>query len=127
MGFFNKKQEAAESNQPPRNPNNIVAFRLLAIGYVGYLLINTIKLYTAGGPDAPSLGMLIFAIVLLGGGAAFIGIITFKEWKRSKAEYDQYMAELRAEAEAKRAAEEAAEAEEDDDFLLEEATEETDE
>ena len=29
MGFFNKKQDAEQSNQPPRNPNNVVAFRLL--------------------------------------------------------------------------------------------------
>ena len=115
MGFFSKKPEA-ESTQPPRNPNNTVAFRILAIGYITYLCVNIVKLYIAGGPDAPSLTALILGIVVLGGGAAFLGVITYKEWKTGKVAYDQYMAELRAEAEAKRAAEEAkalADAEED--------------
>ena len=115
MGFFSKKPEA-ESTQPPRNPNNTVAFRILAIGYITYLCVNIVKLYIAGGPDAPSLTALILGIAVLGGGAAFLGVITYKEWKTGKVAYDQYMAELRAEAEAKRAAEEAkalADAEED--------------
>lgn len=129
MGFFNKKPEA-EQKQPPRNPNNTVAFRVLAIGYIGYMCVNMIKLYTDGGPEAPSLPALIAGVVLLGGGCIFLAVISYREWKRNKAEYDQYMAELRAEAEAKRAAEEAAEAEddfEDEDDLLAEEAEETEE
>ena len=116
MGFFNKNPEAEAVKQPPRNPNNTVAFRLLAIGYVAYLGVNIVKLYIEGGPDAPSLTALILAMIFLGGGAVFLGILTYREWKRSKVAYDAYMAELRAEAEAKRAAEEAkalADAEED--------------
>ena len=115
MGLFNKKPEAS-SDQPPRNPNNTVAFRVLAIGYISYLCINIIKLYNAGGPDAPSLTALVLGIAVLGGGAAFLAVMTYQEWKRGKVAYDAYMAELRAEAEAKRAAEEAkalADAEED--------------
>ena len=115
MGLFNKKPEA-NSDQPPRNPNNTVAFRILAIGYISYLCVNIIKLYNAGGPDAPSLTALVLGIVVLGGGAAFLGVLTYKEWKIGKVKYDAYMAELRAEAEAKRAEEEAkalADAEED--------------
>lgn len=107
MGFFSKKPEAEKENQPPRNPNNTVAFRLLAVGYITYLCINIVKLYIAGGPDAPSLTALVLGIAVLGGGAAFLAVLTYKEWKSSKAAYDQYMAELRVEAEAKRAAEEA--------------------
>ena len=115
MGFFNKGNEA-EENKTPRNPNNLVMFRLLAAGYVGYLCVNMIKLYIEGGPDAPSLPVLIAGLVVLGGGVIFLGIVSYKEWKQNKAAYDAYMAELRAEAEAKRAAEEAkaaADAEED--------------
>ena len=115
MGLFNKKSEA-DSQQPPRNPNNTVAFRLLAVGYITYLCINIVKLYMEGGPEAPSLTALILGVAVLGGGAAFLGIISYKEWKQGKVAYDQYMAELRVEAEAKRAAEEAkalADAEED--------------
>ena len=104
MGFFNKKN--TEENTTPRNPSNVVAFRLLAVGYVGYMCIQMIKLYAEGGPDAPSLPLLIGGVALLGGGALFLAVLTYKEYKRSKVAYDAYMAELRAEAEAKRAAEE---------------------
>ena len=105
MGFFNKKE--TEENTAPRNPSNVVAFRLLAVGYVGYMCIQMIKLYIDGGPDAPSLPLLIGGVALLGGGALFLAILTYREYKRGKVAYDAYMAELRAEAEAKRAAEEA--------------------
>ena len=106
MGFFSKKQNT-EENTPPRNPNNLIAFRLLAVGYVTYLCVNMVKLYMEGGPDAPSLSTLIIGLVVLGGGVIFMAIVSYREWKRSKEEYDTYMAQLRAEAEAKRAAEEA--------------------
>lgn len=106
MGFFSKKNENEEKSTP-RNPSNLAMFRILAIGYVSYLCVNMVKLYLAGGPDAPTLTTLILGLVVLGGGAIFMALVSYREWKRSKAEYDAYMAELRAEAEAKRAAEEA--------------------
>ncbi len=127
MGFFNKNNE---ENSTPRNPSNVVMFRLLAVGYVAYLCIQMIKMYVDGGPDAPSLGMLIGGVALLGGGAAFLAIMTYKEYKTNKVKYDAAMAELRAEAEAKRAAEEAlaaAEEEADDDYEALEEAEETEE
>ena len=126
MGLFNKNNN---EDAAPRNPSNVIMFRVLAVGYVAYLCIEMIKTYTAGGPDAPSLPMLIGGLVLLGGGALFLAVLSYKEYKASKVKYDAYMAELRAEAEAKRAAEEAADAEdaEDEDLLLEEAADETDE
>ena len=113
MGFFSKKQETERNDQPPRNPSNTVAFRVLAIGYVAYLCVNMVKLYTEGGPDAPSLTVLLVGLLVLGGGALFLAILSYKEWKTAKPAYDAYLAGLRAEAEAKRAAEEAAVAEED--------------
>lgn len=131
MGFFSKQKnnETEEVNQAPRNPSNIVAFRVLAIGYLAYMCIDMVKLFMEGGEDAPSLPLLIGGTVVLGGGAIFLAIISYREWRRGKAEYDQYMAELRAEAEAKRAAEEAIEAEEDfdedEELLLPEEPEDT--
>lgn len=125
MAFFSKKQDNEEPKQTPRNPSNVAAFRVLAVGYIAYLCFNLVKLYQAGGEDAPSLPMLIGGLAFLGAGAVFLAVISYKEWKRSKAEYDQYMAELRAEAEAKRAAEEAIEAEEE--LLLPEETEDIEE
>ena len=112
MGFFSKKNN--DENAAPRNPSNIVAFRVLAVGYVAYLCIQMVKTYTEGGPDAPSLPMLLAGIAVLGGGAIFLAVLTYKEYKRNKVAYDAYMAELRAEAEAKRAAEEAMADDEED-------------
>ena len=128
MGLFKKASASEEEKQVPRNPNNTVAFRVLAIGYILYMCFNIVKLYMEGGPEAPSLTALILGVGLLGGGAIFLAIISYKEWKRGKESYDAYMAELRAEAEAKRAAEEAkaaADAEEDDYYDALEAAEET--
>ena len=129
MGLFNKKQTNEQENRAPRNPSNVVMFRVLAVGYVGYLCIQMVKTYTEGGPDAPSLPMLIGGLVLLGGGALFLAILTYKEWKVNKVKYDSYMSELRAEAEAKRALEETEEepfepeVDDDTDSNAEEGTE----
>lgn len=106
MALFKKNNAAQEADQAPRNPNNAVMFRLLAVGYVIYLCVQMVQTYTAGGPDAPSLGMLIAGVGLLGGGAVVLGVLTFKEWKRNKAKYDAYMDEVKAEAKAAREAEE---------------------
>ena len=105
MGFFSKKQNS-ETKAAPRNPTNFIMFRILAVGYLLYLCVDMVKLYLAGGPDTPSLPMLIGILAFLGGGMIFVAIVSFKAWKQNKAEYDAYMADLRAEAEAKRAAEE---------------------
>ena len=105
MGFFNKNSK----DQAPRNPSNTVMFRVLAIGYVAYLCVQMVKTYTEGGPDAPSLPVLIIGVTILGGGCLFLAWLSYREWKINKPKYDAYMAELRAEAEAKRAAEEAEE------------------
>ena len=130
MGLFKKTSASEAEKQVPRNPNNTVAFRVLAIGYILYMCVNIVKLYMEGGPEAPSLTALILGVGLLGGGALFLAIISYREWKRGKEAYDAYMAELRAEAEAKRAAEEAqalADAEEDAYYdALEEAEAEED-
>ena len=129
MGLFNKKQTNEQENRAPRNPSNVAMFRVLAVGYVGYLCIQMVKTYTEGGPDAPSLPMLIGGLVLLGGGALFLAILTYKEWKVNKVKYDSYMSELRAEAEAKRALEETEEepfepeVDDDTDSNAEEGTE----
>jgi hypothetical protein len=106
MGFFSKKQNT-KTKAEPRNPTNFMIFRLLAVGYLAYLCVDMVKLYLAGGPDAPSLPILIGILAVLGGGTIFVAIVSYKAWKKSKAEYDAYMADLRADAEAKRAAEEA--------------------
>lgn len=110
MAFFKKNNKAQETDQPPRNPNNVVLFRALAVGYVGYLCIQLVQMYVQGGPDAPSLPLLIGSVAVLGGGATYLGIVTYKEWKKNKASYEAYMDQMKAEAKATREAEEAEEA-----------------
>ena len=106
MGLFNKNDN--NEQRAPRSPGNVLIFRLLAVGYVGYLCVQMVQTYLQGGPDAPSLTMLITGIAVLGGGAIFLAVLTYKEYKRNKIAYEAYMADLREEAEAKRAEEEAA-------------------
>ena len=62
-----------------------LTFRILAIGVVLYWLIfDIVRPYLAGGPEAPNLTTLIIAIVIMGGGSAFLGVISYKAWKLAK-------------------------------------------
>ena len=111
MAFFKKNQSAeTETDQMPRNPTNQAMFRLVAVFYVGYLCIQIIKSYFEGGPEAPSLTALLLGVVVLGGGAILLAIITYKEYQRNKAKYDEAMDVIKAEAKAAREEEEAREA-----------------
>ena len=58
--------------------------RILAIGLVLYWLYDLVKSYLAGGEDAPSKTLLIIAIVVLGGGAVFMAVLTGYAWKLDK-------------------------------------------
>jgi len=61
--------------------NHILAFRILAIGVVLYMLWQIVQSYMAQTADSPSLGFLIVAIVLLGGGCVLLGFMTYRNWK----------------------------------------------
>jgi len=101
--------ETEEESTPAqaRNPDNVFLFRLLAVGYILYTVWKTISLYLEGGEDAPKLWMLCLSTVLLGGGAIVLAVISYKAWKKAKAQQLE---------EAEAAAEEAflAEQEEED-------------
>ncbi len=75
--------------------NQALMFRIVAIGFVLYLLFQTVVGYVKGGPEAPSLTLLLVSIVVLGGGAALIGWLTWKAWKA-----EQILAEAEQEEEA---------------------------
>ena len=80
-----------------------LGFRVVAILVVLYWMMQTVVGYIKGGPEAPTLGVLIASVVVLGGGAVLVGVMAWKAWK----------AELRlAELEAEEAAEAPAELEE---------------
>ena len=74
--------------------NQALMFRIVAIGFVLYLLFQTVTGYFKGGPEAPSLTLLLVSIVVLGGGAVLIGWLTWKAWKA-----EQILAEAEQEEE----------------------------
>ena len=117
MGWFQKKQPQepgaeTEKPSPARNPDNVFMFRMVAVAYVLYTVWKTIKLYLAGGEDAPRLWMLCLSTVLLGGGAIVLAVISFRSWKKIKLQ-QQEEAEAEAEAELE-ALEEASEEDEEE-------------
>ena len=83
------------------NANQGLTFRLIAAGLVLYWLFGIIKAYFAGGPEAPSLLLVIIATIVLGGGAAGVAILAIKTWKKQKADAEMTEEEI-AEMEALR-------------------------
>ena len=80
--------------------NQALMFRIVAIGFVLYLLFQNVAGYVRGGPEAPTLGVLIASIVVLGGGAVLIGWLTWKAWQAEKALAEAEEAEAAEEKEA---------------------------
>lgn len=113
MGLF-KKNSQEEAPRRPINPTNMVLIRLLAVGYVLWLLKDLVVMYIEGGEDAPSLLMLIVTAVVFLGGSGWILWTTFKQYKQIKAQQEAEAAALaEAEAAALEAAQESADWEED--------------
>ena len=87
-----KRQDFRRSN----NANQALAFRILALAVVLYWLFDIVKGYFQGGPDAPSLTLVILSVVLLGGGAAYVAWNTWKAWKQDKAAAEMTQEEIEA-------------------------------
>lgn len=104
------------SNQP-RSVNNKLMIRLLAAGYVLYMLYQVVMSYIEGGSEAPSLFLLLLSIVLLGGGSVWILLVSWKEYKN----YQQECKEAAAQAALEEA--EAAEDAGDEEVLGEDGGE----
>ena len=92
----NAKPTAATDKN--RNDNAFM-IRLLAAGYILYMLIDTIRSFIAGGEEAPTVFVLILSIVVLGGGAAFILISSWKQYQKNKKNIAQQEELAKAEAE----------------------------
>lgn len=84
MKLFGSGEQKSAQEQPA-NPHFTLMIRVLAVGYLGYCLWEILKLYRAGGEDAPSLPLLIVAVVVLGGGAVWVAITSFLQWKKDQA------------------------------------------
>lgn len=129
MGLFNKKkQEGVEEEEVPQrrgNPSTMFMFRLLAVGYVLWLLKDLVVMYIEGGEDAPSLLVLIGTAVVFIGGSVWIIIMTVRQYKQMKAEQEAEAAAAEAEAAALKEAEAMAELEEYEEYEDYEETEES--
>ena len=79
-----KKNE--EKEQRPVNPTTLFGIRALAVGYLLYCLWQIIKMYMEGGEEAPSIWLLLLGILVLGGGAVWIAIMTILKLKELKEE-----------------------------------------
>jgi len=75
-----------EQNKRNTSANPTTVFiRVIAAGFVLYSLWEIVSAFLKGGEDAPSLTLLLIAIVVLGGGGVFIALMAWKEWKNYKA------------------------------------------
>ena len=82
----NRKPEGKrEDFRRAGNANRALTFRLLGVGVVLYWLYELVIGYVRGGPDAPSTGLLILAVVVMGGGAGLVAWLAFKLYKQDKA------------------------------------------
>lgn len=68
-------------SKPPKhefNPRSHGMIYLLAMAYLAYLIFQMVKGYLSGGPDAPSVPLLICGVAVLGGGCILLGILARK-------------------------------------------------
>jgi len=71
--------------QRAKKANSGFLFRALGVVVVLYWLYEIIRDYLRGGPDAPTLAVLIVACIVMGGGAIFVAVVSLKAWKAEKA------------------------------------------
>ncbi len=93
MNWFKKSQTADDTPRVPKNPDNLFIFRLVAVGYILYMVWQCVQSYLEGGEGTPSLTVVILTCTLLGGGAIALGFVSYRSWKVAKAAYQAYLAE----------------------------------
>ncbi|MBQ4577758.1 MAG: hypothetical protein IJA84_01740 [Clostridia bacterium] len=101
----NSVNETRQDFRKVRSAKGGLLFRVVGICVVLYWLAELVVAYCKGGPDAPDLTLLIAATVIMGGGAALVGVLTWKAWKLEK-EAAKLTEEEIAELDALRAEEE---------------------
>ena len=78
-----------------RSAKGALTFRVLGVAVVLYWLYELVAAYLKGGPEAPSLALLLAGIVVLGGGGAFVAWLTWKAWKADRAAAEMTEEEVR--------------------------------
>lgn len=94
MSIFGKKEPQDSSGQETayarqNRVRTTVMIRLLAAGYILYLLYSTMRMYVEGGAEAPTVPVLLLSILVLGGGGIFLLILAWKEYKRGQQEVQE--------------------------------------
>ena len=112
--LFKKKPREEATPQAPGNPTTMILFRVLAVGYLIWILKDLTVAYMAGGEEAPSLTLLIATFAVFGAGIVFIVITSIRQWKLMKAEYDAYNEQVAADYAAEEAAKLAEAGQEED-------------
>lgn len=75
--MFGKKSGEPEE-RPPANPRARSSIYGLAALYLLYLFYKVAKPYLTGDPYAASTGIFLLAVVVLGGGAAALGYLSWR-------------------------------------------------
>ena len=65
----------------PVNPKVRANIYTIAALYVAYLLYGVVKRYLTHDPYGPTTGVFILGLVVLGGGAVFLGLMAWKMYK----------------------------------------------
>ena len=96
MGLFNNSQE----NDRPRNPDMVFGFRVLAAGYILYMVYQTVTMYFS--EPGHNIWLMVATVGLLTPGALFVlisGYITWRKEKKALAEEAAAQAETAEEPE----------------------------
>ena len=83
--------EGTMDKEQPRvkNPTGMLTMHGLVIAIVVYMFWQILKNYLAGGPDAPSLALVIGAGVVLLGGCVVIGYMAIRLYRQSKRQAEE--------------------------------------
>ena len=84
MGLFGGNNEDSKNR---RNPDAVFGFRVLAAGYMLYMLYDMVQLYLSGESD--DIWILVAGIAVLGGGGLFVLISSYLRWRKEKAAMEE--------------------------------------
>ena len=66
------------------NPNAALPLRLLAIGYLVYLIYQMVKPYTDGTAETPATPLFWICVLALSLGTLLIILLTYRQWRKPK-------------------------------------------